>query len=149
MTFDEAAIAIVMGIAALAAAGGHLYAAHIARRARAARDWPTVTATVEKSSFWAFRGDSMPLLAYVYQVDGRSYRGGRLQFGGWTAGPGAAEAFAARHPAGSTLQVRYDPDRPSRAVVEARANPGAYRLAGWGVAMGFTITALLIYFDPG
>lgn len=149
MTFDEAAIAVVMGIAALAAAGGHLYAAHIARRAKAAEDWPTATATVEKSALWAFRQDSMPLLAYVYQVDGRSYRSGKLQFGGWTAGPGAAEAFAANHPAGSSLKVRYDPDRPSRAVVEARANPGAYRVAGWGVALGFTITALLIYFDKG
>jgi hypothetical protein len=59
-------------------------------------------------------------LRYRYEVLGRSYFGdrasfGRLSFGG---GEGTAESLVRKYPAGSAVDVHYDPARPTKSVLQ-------------------------------
>ena len=60
--------------------------------------WSTTTATVIHSSLWTYRNTTSPVIAYVYEVDGRRYKSSRIALGGWIGGTQAAYEFAAAHP---------------------------------------------------
>lgn len=55
----------------------------------------------------------VPLVLYAYQVDGQKYRGERIRCGG----PSGGDAVT-RYPAGARVDVFYDPQDPSVAVLE-------------------------------
>ena len=88
----------------------------------AARSWPTAPATVVDSRVVTHAGDdgatfSVEVL-YRYQVGGRAYHSNRYDFvTGSSSGWAAKQAIVERYPPGHETTCRYDPERPSRAVL--------------------------------
>jgi hypothetical protein len=92
-------------------------------RARASRRWPTVPAVVQadeveqrQSSFFVFYKLA---LHYRYEVGGTSYEGDRVQFGpARVTARELIETLAAKYPPGAQVDIHYDPNDPSTAVLE-------------------------------
>ena len=112
------------------AAGALAYHLWCAVRGRAAGRWPTARGTVLSSSIEVTRGarggtNIDAYVSYSYDVAGIAYTGTRINFGPWgrTAFSTSAlkdEAAVARehYQPGKSVDVRYDPRKPSRAVLE-------------------------------
>ena len=65
-----------------------------------------------------------PKIRYRYHVDGREYTSVRYDLlDGSTSAKSAQQAIVDRHPVGSTAVVYYDPDDPSRAVLDRSVSP--------------------------
>lgn len=114
--------------------GGFAYAHfRAAGKARAAETWPTAMGKVHgcevveeqsrdrhgHSSTWY-----NPTVSYAYGVAGREFQSRRLRFGNYrSASRKKAEAALAPYPAGATVAVRYNPDKPEECVLETK-RPG-------------------------
>jgi hypothetical protein len=109
-------------LACLGGAGGLGYAAHLWRLSRRAAGWPvapgrvTDCRVVRKASRMPGRGSVWTArVAYEYEVDGQTLRGRTLDIAGdLLAGRARAAAFCREHPPGSRVQVRHDPNDPTR-----------------------------------
>jgi hypothetical protein len=108
-------------------------------RARRARGWPTVPGKVLRVSSEYDDGTISIDIEYEYRVDGVLLRGRRLRFGG---GPyyrqKTVEALTARYPRGSSVEVRYDPSKPSLCVLDTR-----FEWLGWAPFFFFAIAILV------
>ena len=126
--FPNAAIALTSGLAAVAV----LLIARGTwglRRLTDISSWPEVDATVIAPGLDEFPYNEggpthRPKLAYSYTIDGKIYRSSRL---GITVdafdifSSESAQAFLARFPPGSRVEVRVSPDDPSFSVIEEGA----------------------------
>ncbi len=112
-------------------------------RAFTARRWPTVEGEVTQSQTRSPRRGAGSTAAtagrrtyvtYRYTVGAEHLEGRRVSFGeAWDASVSTATRLAKRYPVGARVAVRYDPRRPSSAVLE----PTAGWLA-WVGALGCT-----------
>ena len=102
------------------------------RRTRVVRslaaDWPrtrgtVLSATVQVGQQGGSRHEA-PLVLYTYQVNGKAFQGHRVRVGdefGRIRVNGAASSAAhtvARFPAGSCVEVYYDPANPANSALE-------------------------------
>jgi hypothetical protein len=107
------------------------------RDAAAMRRWPVAKGRVLSSKVEEYREISgagsasgshgritlyRPVVVYEYEADGRRYESDRItQSPGLNRGaPDAAAETVRRYAAGSAVDVRYNPARPSEAVLEPR-----------------------------
>jgi hypothetical protein len=112
------------------------------------KTWPTTIGAVVSSDVGVTSGrfstSFEPHVTYTYTVDGRSYVGHIIRAGGFSFGlRESAEFILAQYPRGG-VSVRYDPDDPSRAVLEPGGGGGWWLFAGAGVASGIVGALLLI-----
>src|SRR5438552_1499590 len=98
-------------------------------RALQAQNWPTAPGVVISSYMGSSRSSDSgtsyrAVVQYQYQVADRAYTGDRLAFGSRNmyGGYGGAQRTLQRYPAGTQLQVRYDPNKPQNSVLEARSS---------------------------
>ncbi len=92
-------------------------------RARASRRWPTAPGVVQsdeverrQTSYFMFYKLT---LSYRYEVGGTSYEGDRVQFGpARVAERELIERLETKYPPGAQVNVHYDPNDPSTAVLE-------------------------------
>ena len=119
-------------------------------RARESGDWPRTQGGIEHSRVVIFSptgGRVKPRLelAYTYVVDGTTYTGHRVRLPGpLDLGLGDdPQQLAARYPSGLQVDVHYDPQDPSRAVLEPGAPPEAYLPVVVGVVTGLAGLAAL------
>ncbi len=74
-------------------------------------------------------------ITYDYVVDGHTYEGSRVAVGDIrTSNRSRAERIVERYAAGTPVEVFYNPDDPSRAVLEAGLQSQAFLLPGLGSA---------------
>lgn len=118
---------------------------------RKARTWKTAPGRVVQSKTRPHTRRDMdgkssretaPDVIYEYEVDGRRYRGTRISFAERITGPDL-EAALRRYPVGASVQVAYNPLKPSEAVLERELPAGV----GKGVsllALFFIAACLLI-----
>ena len=93
-----------------------------------AKSWPTTEGTIKSSKcvYYHVMSESSTYLTHVnysYSVAGQSYEGDRIAFGyrgSWWQGPN--QKIADRLSSARTVLVRYDPDRPSMAVLSCGLN---------------------------
>ena len=93
-----------------------------------AKSWPTTEGTIKSSKcvYYHVMSESSTYLTHVnysYSVAGQSYEGDRIAFGyrgSWWQGPN--QKIADRLSSARTVLVRYDPDRPSVAVLSCGLN---------------------------
>ena len=79
-----------------------------------------------------------PIIEYQWQVDGGIYKRNRIDFSAAKANEEtreAAEAIIAPYPVGSTVDIHYDPNKPSRGILK----PGAH----WD-GLGVTLIAAFV-----
>lgn len=126
------AAAVAFGVAGLLLAVGLLGRWNARRRAEIVDGWPTapgyVTSVdvIESPSSWS---KYMPWVTYNYEVEGQRYEGDRLRLGGRVI-------FASRDKAWAYLkafsvgpaQIRYDPRRPSSAVLDPTPQSYVFRV---------------------
>ncbi len=130
---------------------------------RAAGRWPQTQGTVTASRVASRRtapGDlaytsrdtemtSEPFVEYEYAVKGRTFRCSRLSVA--ERAPGSErERILARYPVGAAVTVSYDPEDPSRAVLERTLPLGTMFLGGWAVMLlllGGPLLAAFLYFN--
>ena len=94
------------------------------RKVKAIAQWPSTMGTVKISTI-EFRssddgGSNYPVVHYSYSVNGQPYEGDRIAPGGEVGGIGAAKV-AARYPVGAAVNVSYNPQKPSEAFLERKA----------------------------
>lgn len=113
--------------------------------------WPTVTGQVVSSDLQRSRDRQGMVtyraeVAYKYEVGGQTYASDRVFFGdqlqtSWATGP--VREVERYHP-GSQVQVFYDPNKPSRSVLEPGAPWQVYVVLFTAAAfLGFGIAVLL------
>jgi hypothetical protein len=127
------------------------------REAAAMRRWPVATGRVLSSKVEAYKADAgagnfggprgrltlyRPVVTYEYEVDGRRFQGQRIaQSPGINRGvPDDAQTVVARYSGGRTIDVHYNPVRPSECVLEPRM------ATGWVV--GLVIALVLLVLAP-
>ena len=83
-------------------------------------------------------------VSYQYSVVGSSYTGERIGFGSATYAKGKAEKIVAAYPKDGQVTVFYDPNEPSKAVLETKAlGVGNYLTLGV-IFLAFSMMTLLI-----
>lgn len=98
------------------------------RMANRAWSWPTTEGSItfsECKHYWVMSESSSYFthVNYTYSVEGRSYKGDRVAFGyngSWWRKPN--QNIADRLSSAKTVLVRYDPDKPSTAVLSYGLN---------------------------
>jgi len=137
------------GILGIVVLGFALRAARGWRQVGGSRHWPSTTGRVLAASVEASRrvgrsGVSFyPAVMYEYYVDGQRYVGNRISFG-TRMGTGVrswVESQVERYPAGSEVEVFYNPTNPADAVLEHGA-PGS-----WGnlLVVVILVGALIVF----
>jgi hypothetical protein len=97
------------------------------------RDWQPATGQVFSSRVVSRRSSDndsntySPEVAYTYSVMGQQYRSNQIFVGSPVGGWGARKTVN-RYPAGSTVQVYFDPQHPEQAVLERRSPLGIFML---------------------
>jgi hypothetical protein len=118
-------VAVVGLVGALWAGRAHARAGGLVKAAERWREAPgkVIASEVQRRDYGASTTQHayyVPVISYTYVVGGRERQGSRLRFGMPTARTrGGAEAMLAPYPAGAEIKVRYDPDAPDEAVLEA------------------------------
>lgn len=122
--------------------------------ASTSRAWPTVSGRVLNSSLirTARRGTSgggsyVPMIVYEYQVDGKVYRSNRYSFGSQigTGFSGIASRVVDQYPEGATIDVYYNPDNPSEAVLK-RSSGGSWGNLLMAVVLAAAAVIVLVRF---
>lgn len=118
-------LVIALCIAGLGAAGAGWSLFEIGA-AYASRHWPRTLGTIVSSSVQRESDDEggnsySASIRYTYSVNGTAYTSKRVRFGGsfswgWRS---PAQALQRRYPLQSPVEVHYDPEDPSRSVLEA------------------------------
>jgi len=144
-----ACIAILGAVFALAGVGILLWALSQRGQAQASESWPTASAEILSSELTeSSSSDSTSYHAaieYAFEVDGVRYTGSQVSFGDPLASQHArASSLVETYSAGRTVPVAYDPDDPSRCVLEPGEPPGAWILLAVGPF--FVVIGLLIGF---
>lgn len=111
-----------------------IFFALVVMKARATRHWARAAAiVVESEAVWRMTNHGgrtawtwLPRFTYQYEIAGQVYRGRRIAFYRRCTGSRAQE-LVAQHPAGSEVQVYYDPAHPAEAVLD-RSFPGLWWL---------------------
>jgi hypothetical protein len=121
------------------------------REAAAMKRWPVsegrvLSAKVEEYRQSVGRGVGGPrarLTLYEYEVTGKRFQGSRVaQSPGLDRGvPEFAQKVVERYPSGSTVAVRYNPNRPDESVLEPRV-PGSWI---FGATIGVALLVLAAY----
>ena len=110
--------------------------------ARASREWPAADGTITRSAIvLKSKGRKRHRIRYEYEVGGQLYESKRIAFMDRVFGGNASDRYR-RYPNGSTVDVYYDPDDPSLAVIE----PGV-RLIGFvgAILIGAVFTPIGIW----
>ncbi len=100
------------------------------RKSQASMKWPSARGRVVASDVNRCRDNDgnwaeEARVVYEYVVNGASFKGNRITFGGASSGNrSAARKTIERYPAGVEVDVFYDPAQPGAAVLERRL-PGA------------------------
>lgn len=140
--------ALYLGILSAIGLGGLLAGWWLYRRVRAlgraSLAWPSVAGVVTSSDVNSYKTKGgkqfMAKVNYSYDVDGTSYVGNTLRFGHYAGALAAAEADAAKFPAGAPVEVRYDPKKPQTSVLE----PGVAGSSVLGLVLAITGVVFLV-----
>ena len=125
----------------------------ISARAIAGAAWPSTLAAVVYSNVASEtqrdrRGKEIvrfvPVVAYEYEIGGVTYRAARMRFGeSSTADATAAKKIADRFPVGAGIEIRYNPNTPGDATIEADPDRLEFRMIG-GIALAVLAVAALL-----
>lgn len=113
-----------------------------------AASWPTVEGKIHSSRCvhyygWDEGSSYLTHVQYGYVVGGQTYRGDRIAFGYWgSCWRSPNQKIADRLPAGATVQVRYDPEKPAMVVLSCGLNGSMVMTMAIGVWIIVT-TALI------
>jgi len=103
------------------------------KRAQTAQSWPSIPGTVSRTDVVKHEDSDSdgltsvtyePVVEYSYSVMGQPFTGKRIAFGTNRYNFKKAEEIVSRYPAGSRVNVFYNPEKPKDAVLETVAAGG-------------------------
>jgi len=111
---------------------------------RRAGDWPCVQGTVTRSTVEhdAPGAGAVAEFAYRFTVNGFDVESSRVSFAANWSSEAALRDLVARLPTGQSVNVWYDPNNPSMAVIERETSTGGVAVACLG-AMLFALGVLI------
>jgi hypothetical protein len=134
--------------------GGLVYLSSAQKKARESRSWPTVKGRITQCDVvrkggTTGRGVSNVRyeieLAYSYTVDGKRFRGDRMQvFGVSHKFEDDAQEHARQYPVGKAVPVYYNPDDPEDAVLEPGIVPSASVQGGRWASIGGVVVGVIV-----
>jgi hypothetical protein len=137
-------VALLLAVGVLA--GGLLIFLSIrdGRTSKASLQWLSVPGTVVFSQWvnYATAGEppsSAPEVKYTYVVNGQTWQSSRVKFGGV-----ARQKILDKYPNGNPVQVFFDPQQPSNAVLEPGGSTQVMLFAGIGTFVFCLLMALWI-----
>lgn len=108
-----------------------------------AKHWPSIEGVVTASSVYGTPGKGRgahPEIHYQFQLNGQSYAGDKLDFGGDNNYGKNPQPFVAQYPAGKLIKIYYDPDNPENSVLFPEHNSATgnliLSLVLWLIALG-------------
>jgi len=116
--------------------------------ARRSTEWPSVPGVVQRSKVATSTSDGKTMykadVVYKYQVGDRDYQCSTVAFGGDFSSSDSSWAHAVRdkYPAGSEVEVFYQPEEPANAVLEPGATWKSYMV--FGIGMVFLVVGGLV-----
>jgi hypothetical protein len=117
----------------------------MALRVQAARIWPMVKGRVVTSGEEGFGSSVFLRIRFRYTVNGKEYENATPHLGNiWGVGNATAWQVLAVHPAGTEVEVRYDPADPEGGIVPELAQLGARR--GMQLAAAFFLLPFVLSF---
>ena len=131
------ALFAVVLLAVFGTVGAYLIYAGLKNRklSQASEFWPTSGGTVLSSEIVTrtIRRTNkpttthyLPRIRYSYRIAGTDYESETIRFGDLErTNRSLAEKVTGKYPAGATVAVRYDPEDPSRAVLETESAGGS------------------------
>ncbi|RMG42912.1 MAG: DUF3592 domain-containing protein, partial [Acidobacteria bacterium] len=130
-------VRVVLALVGLLGAALALTGARAAQRARATAHWPRTPGIVLDSRIETdrHRDAYYPRVEYEYTVRGRRFVGQRVFLHELGSSYDWARSVVARYPRGASVQVAYDPEDPSRAVLEPGRPGGSLVLLLGGIAL--------------
>jgi hypothetical protein len=122
----------------------------ILREARASKSWMVTTGTIidrDTRLLGGRDGAVVPVIRYRYTVEGVAFESERITvadegYGSWRA----AKDVLARY-ASDTVEVRFNPERPARAVLSCALPSYMSTIVGLGIAMLAAAAGLVLYGD--
>ncbi len=126
---------------------------YVRGRAQASKQWPMVLGQVVSSMITSSSSSEggttySPDIRYAYDVGGRAYHSNRVAFGGFTStsNPRDAQKHTDRYPAGSVVQVYYNPNNPQDATLERRAGSATFlfALGGLFLVIGCGLSGVMV-----
>ena len=105
--------------------------------ASASKGWPSSSGRIEISRVEDHSSSDGTTyhaeVAYIFSVDGIQHRSNRVAYGDYgSSDPEHAQEIVNRYPAGSIVDVFYNPQKPSEAVLETGIKGQAYFLPSLG-----------------
>jgi hypothetical protein len=128
-------------------AGGLLICMSIinGRKAKASMQWPSVQGAIVSSEMVMDTSTSSdiatwsPVVTYSYTVNGQALQCSRVKFS-----PARGKKVVAKYPKGNAVQVFFDPQQPSSAVLEKGGSTKVMLLVGVAVIVGCCLVGVLI-----
>lgn len=129
------------------------YGGSLVLKANRAASWPTTEGTlIEHRLTQRHDGDGSSYqvkATYAYTVDGTRYESDRIAFGyGASNGRATHESLDQKLGSGSTVVVRYDPERPQEAVLSCGVNNGIRFLLVFGCTWTLFTIGLYVLVRP-
>lgn len=145
------AVNVIIGLVFVLLGGAFIFfAKRNAKRAAASLAWPSTQGAVTSSMLTSFSSEDsatsyQPKVEYGYTAAGKAYTGKRIAFGAAGSGNGAAEQkVVLKYAIGSAVEVFYNPDDPSDAVLERDA--AASNKVFWILGVVFVVSGVVALF---
>jgi len=107
--------------------------------------WPHVAGTIEESTATSELDDLLPHILFSYSVAEQTYRS-TVEFPqGMTPTPEFTAQYMQRFPVGTSVQVYYDPQKPSHATLEPGPIKGDWLIFALGI--GSTLLGIVFLFS--
>lgn len=136
---------IAIGLILIAGGLGFYYLGCAFRKeAQSSLDWPKTDGTVTSSKVVHSDGATIasnhyqPVVEYSYRVGGKGYSGNKIVIGPTGTLPWLAKREADQHQVGSSVQVYYNPQDHSEAVL----NPGVTKSINGTIAVGIILVGI-------
>jgi hypothetical protein len=113
------------------------------RRGRASRNWPSTPGVISRSAIFSSEGSHNLVIEFSYSVGGREYRSQQIRYFGLPRTHRGLVELVERYPEGKEVVVYFDPQKPSRAVLE----PGFvtwHSIALYGAAVFWLVVAVFV-----
>jgi hypothetical protein len=111
---------------------------------RKSRAWPSVRGQITCSKAHSDDDELLPDIRFSYTVDDTAYEK-QLEFpGGTTPTREFSNHYVDRFPAGATVDVHYDPQRPEQATLEPGGRPGDWLVFAFGLGATLLMIAALL-----
>lgn len=149
-------IGLICGVGGLLGGTGMLFWFFRTRRlSQESQAWPAAPGTITRSDISENvsrdadgEHDSTtytPNVGYEYVVDGQTYHGTRIQFGGpWCSSRASAVQYVERYPLGAKVEVFHDPGKPSLCTLDRTTSRASLVWIGLIAALLYVVGGLFL-----